>query len=94
MVRGLYMDSIPPNTITERATLEADLAEGIAKGYFVTRGENVVDVMGLATTADVYGETMGIAIAGPLARMAAGEDDLAAMLLAARTRLETLGGRP
>src|SRR3546814_14216771 len=28
-------------TITERARLEADLAEGVRRGYHVTRGENV-----------------------------------------------------
>jgi IclR family acetate operon transcriptional repressor len=91
LVARLPLDLHTPNTITERATLEADLAEGISKGYFVTRGENVVDVMGLATTADVYGETMGVAIAGPLVRMEAGEADLAATLLAAKARLEALG---
>lgn len=91
LVARLPLDLHTPNTITERATLEADLAEGIAKGYFVTRGENVVDVMGLATNADVYGEAMGIAIAGPLVRMEAGETELAAQLLAAKARLEALG---
>ncbi|MBO23118.1 MAG: transcriptional regulator [Rhodospirillaceae bacterium] len=93
LVARLPLDLYTPNTITERATLEADLADGIAKGYFITRGENVVDVMGLATTADVYGEIMGVAIAGPLMRMMVGEAKLAAMLLSARTRLETLGVR-
>ena len=87
----LPLDLRTANTITERAALEADLADGVAKGYFVTRGENVVDVMGLATTADVYGETMGIAIAGPLVRLEAGEAELAAQLLAAKARLEALG---
>ena len=92
LVARLSLDLQTPNTITERASLVADLADGIAKGYFVTRGENVVDVMGLATTADVYGEIMGIAIAGPLVRMEAGETKLAAQLLAAKDRLEALGG--
>ena len=92
LVARLPLDLRTANTITERATLEADLAEGVAKGYFVTRGENVVDVMGLATTADVYGETMGIAVAGPLVRMEAGEAELAAQLLSAKATLEALGG--
>jgi DNA-binding IclR family transcriptional regulator len=91
-VARLPLDLRTPNTITERAALEADLADSIPKGYFVTRGENVVDVMGLATTADVYGEIMGIAIAGPLVRLEAGETELAAQLLSAKARLEALGG--
>ncbi|HCP00276.1 MAG TPA: IclR family transcriptional regulator [Rhodospirillaceae bacterium] len=91
LVARLPLDLHTPKTITERAALEADLTEGIAKGYFVTRGENVVDVMGLATTADVHGEAVGIAIAGPLARMESGETNLATKLLMAKAALEALG---
>ena len=81
-----------PNTITERETLAADLTAGVARDYYVTRGENVLDVMGMATTANVYGEAFGIAVAGPLVRMQAGEAALAEALLAAKARLEALGG--
>jgi IclR family transcriptional regulator, acetate operon repressor len=91
-IARLPLDLHTPNTIVERATLEADLTQGAAKGYFVTRGENVVDVMGLATTVQVFGDVFGIAIAAPLARMEPEENTQAARLLAARDRLEALGG--
>jgi IclR family acetate operon transcriptional repressor len=90
-IARLSLDVRTPHTITAREALEADLAEGRARGYFVTRGENVVDVMGIATTADVYGDVLGIAIAGPLARMEAVEADHGAKLRAARDELESLG---
>lgn len=92
LIARLPLDERTPATITERAALEADLAAGIAKGYFVTRGENVVDVMGMAATADVYGEVMGIAVAGPLVRMEANEEALATQLLQACRTLESPGG--
>lgn len=90
-IARLSMEAHTPNTIVDRAALEADLVEGLAKGYFVTRGENVVDVMGVATTAEVYGDVFGVAIAAPLARMEADIETQAARLLAARDRLQALG---
>ena len=91
-IARLPLDLHTPNTIAERENLEADLTQGVAKGYFVTRGENVVDVMGLATTVEVFGDVFGVAIAAPLARMEAEETTQAARLLAVRDRLEALGG--
>ncbi len=64
---------------------------GYREGYFVTKGENVVDVMGIATTAEVYGDVFGVAIAAPLVRMEGDEELQAARLLAARDRLQALG---
>jgi IclR family acetate operon transcriptional repressor len=93
-IARLPLDAHTPRTIVERAALEADLSEGIAKGYFVTKGENVVDVMGLATTAAVYGDVFGIAIGAPLARMDGEVEVQAARLLSARTRLQALGNTP
>jgi DNA-binding IclR family transcriptional regulator len=91
-IARLPLDLHTPKTITARETLEADLIEGIAKGYFITRGENVVDVMGLATTAEVYGDVFGIGIAAPLARMENDVEVQAARLMSARAQLQALGG--
>ncbi len=91
-IARLPLDLHTPKTITARETLEADLIEGIAKGYFITRGENVVDVMGLATTAEVYGDVFGIGIAAPLARMENDVEVQAARLMSARVQLQALGG--
>lgn len=93
LISRLPLDERTPNTITGRDALVADLAEGIAKGYFVTRGENVADVMGLATTAEVHGDVFGVAVAGPLTRLGDMLDVQATRLMAARRKLESLGAR-
>ncbi len=63
------------NTITVPDALRADLEAGRAAGLFITRGENVPDVMGLATVVALQGKALGVALAGPLNRM---ESQLAA----------------
>jgi IclR family acetate operon transcriptional repressor len=92
LVARLPLDTYTPKTITARAALDADLSAGRRKGYFVTRGENVVDVMGIAATADVFGDVLGVAVAGPLARMEAEETAHAERLRGACEALEALGG--
>ncbi len=92
LISRLPLDECTPTTITTREALEADIAAGLEAGYFVTRGENVADVMGLATTAEVHGDIFGVAVAGPLTRLGEQLAPQAARLLAARDRLEALGG--
>lgn len=91
LIARLALETRTENTITEREALEADLTASLARGYFVTRGENVADVMAIAATATVRGETLGIAIAGPLTRMDANEAAHADRLKAACAALEALG---
>lgn len=91
LVARLDLDQRTDTTITARADLEGDLADGVKRGYFVTRGENVADVMAIAATAVVHGEVLGIAIAGPLTRMDSNETDHAVRLKAACAALEALG---
>ncbi len=57
------------NSITARDVLEADLEMGRRRGFFVTRGENVLDVMGMAIAIDTGTGPVGVAVAGPLNRM-------------------------
>lgn len=78
------------HTIADADTLRADLEAGQARGYFITRGENVADVMAFARTAQVGDEILGITIAGPFARMEANQADYAARLGEACERLEAL----
>ncbi|MBO6783589.1 MAG: IclR family transcriptional regulator [Alphaproteobacteria bacterium] len=92
LIARLPLDEMTETTITAREALAADIAAGAEKGYFVTRGENVADVMGLATTADIHGDIFGVAIAAPLTRIEPHLEEQAARLLAARDRLEALGG--
>lgn len=90
----LDLAAYTPRTIIDRAVLEEDLGAGRHRGTFITRGENVADVMAIAITALVNGEVLGIAVAGPLSRMEAGEAGYTAHLLAARATLEALGSAP
>jgi IclR family transcriptional regulator, acetate operon repressor len=69
LLSKLELPRITPNTITARDVLEADLEVGRRRGFFVTRGENVADVMGMAIAIDTGTGPVGIAVAGPLSRM-------------------------
>jgi DNA-binding IclR family transcriptional regulator len=60
---------VTARTITSARKLERDLQESRARGYYVTRGENVADVMAVAAPLRAGSSTLGVAIAGPLHRM-------------------------
>jgi IclR family transcriptional regulator, acetate operon repressor len=69
LLSKLELPRVTPNTITARDVLEADLEVGRRRGFFVTCGENVADVMGMAIAIDTGSGPAGIAVAGPLNRM-------------------------
>ena len=77
-----------PQTITSARLLKRDLAEARARGYFLTRGENVPDVMAIAAPLRLGSATLGLAIAGPLHRMQDAERRHAQRLLATVRALE------
>ncbi len=79
---------VTPATITSRRALAADLAAGRGRGWYVTRGENVPDVMAVAVPVTLTDETFAIAVAGPMHRMAPHADRQGALLLEARRGLE------
>jgi IclR family transcriptional regulator, acetate operon repressor len=94
--RGAVLDRldlapVTAATITDRRTLEADLATGRGRGWYVTQGENVADVMALAAPVVLNEETFAVAVAGPMHRMAGRVAHDAVALLAAGRRLD--GGR-
>ncbi len=60
---------ITPNTISEPACLAEEIDLGRKQGFFVTRGENVVDVMAISVPFVCNNEVYAIAIAGPINRM-------------------------
>jgi DNA-binding IclR family transcriptional regulator len=64
-------ERITGNTLTTSDALRADIAVGRERGYFITRGENVADVMGIARAVRGGSGWLGIAVAGPLPRMEA-----------------------
>jgi len=79
----LPLERVTDRTITNVQALDLDIATSCARGYFVTRGENVPDVMAIATTCIESGEPYGIAIAGPTTRLERHFDRYVAILLEA-----------
>ncbi len=71
---------VTERTITSARRLRADISAAYQRGYFVTRGENVADVMAVAAPIRLAGTTFGVAIAGPLHRMEPNEARMAAKL--------------
>ncbi|MDP6390342.1 MAG: IclR family transcriptional regulator [Alphaproteobacteria bacterium] len=69
VLRHLELPRVTENTLTTVTRLAGDIAIGRERGYFVTRGENVADVMAVATSLVLNDEPYGIAIAGPIQRM-------------------------
>ena len=59
------------NTIVTREALDADLAESIRRGWFLTRGEFILDVTAVGAPITLGGETYAVVVAGPSARMEA-----------------------
>lgn len=63
------LERITTRTLTRAAELKSNIAQGRSEGIFITRGENVIDVMAMASSMALKGEVFGVAIAGPLHRM-------------------------
>jgi DNA-binding IclR family transcriptional regulator len=83
---GAWLENVELKRITDRtivspSRLKADLTASRARGYYVTRGENVTDVMAIAAPLSIGGSKFGIAVAGPLQRMSDKESAVARKLL-------------
>nr|ACF98190.1 putative transcriptional regulator [uncultured bacterium 1114] len=70
LIGQLNLERMTPATLIDPEPLLADIEAGLARGFQVTRGENVADVMGIAMPLKVGSDLFGICIAGPLYRMA------------------------
>ncbi len=79
---ALPLPRITSATLTEAQALRHDLAQGRARGWQVTRGENVADVMAIAAPLPLGTLSLALAVAGPMHRMAAAETRTADALLA------------
>ena len=55
--------------VAQRAQLMDEITLGGRRGWYVGRGENVRDVLGVAAPVYVSGEVLAIAIAGPMVRV-------------------------
>jgi len=69
LLKRLSLPAVTANTITDSATLLAEINAARARGWYLTRGENVDEVMAIAIGREVCGEVVGLAIAGPAGRM-------------------------
>jgi DNA-binding IclR family transcriptional regulator len=85
---------ITERTITSARRLKRELEDARARGYSVTRGENVADVMAIAVPLRLGTTVLAVAIAGPLHRMEDAERRHATRLLqTVRALEEETGGR-
>ncbi|WP_231973299.1 IclR family transcriptional regulator [Variovorax sp. HW608] len=87
-VAGLQLPAITGSTLTTPDDLANDVLDGRRRGYFVTRGENVVDVWAVASSLTLNAETLAIAIAGPRHRMESSVLECAQLLLATTSFIE------
>jgi IclR family transcriptional regulator, acetate operon repressor len=69
LVRKLKLKSITQNTLTSADDLLHDILRSEQRGFAMTRGENVVDVMAVACPISIEGVTYAIAVAGPINRV-------------------------
>lgn len=86
----LPLPGVTGNTIRSPKDLLRDIETGRALGYFVTRGENVPDVMAIAIARTVGDEPYAVAVAGPIARLGARADAAVAALRRAGEALELI----
>lgn len=63
------LPKVTGNTIVTQSRLADDLAASAKRGYYMTRGENVVDVTAIAVPIRINNELLGLAVAGPSYRM-------------------------
>ena len=69
LLSGIRLRRVTPRTIISRAALEADLEQARVRGWYVSRGETVADLMAVAVPVSLNGEIYSIALAGPMNRM-------------------------
>jgi DNA-binding IclR family transcriptional regulator len=77
---GTTLAQVTENTVTDIERFRDEIETGRRRGWFMTRGEHVVDVMAIAIVHFVDGEPLGIAVAGPMARMERNRDRTLAVL--------------
>jgi DNA-binding IclR family transcriptional regulator len=88
LLSGMKLPRVTSRTITSRSALEADLEQGRARGWYVTHGETVADLMAVAVPVALNGETYSVALAGPMHRMEGALKRHAKLLVELRAALE------
>jgi IclR family transcriptional regulator, acetate operon repressor len=87
-MRSAELKKVTDRTIVTASRLRADIATAKERGFFVTRGENVSDVMAIAAPLKIGASLFGVAIAGPLQRLADKEAALGKKLVATLKKIE------
>ena len=87
-LKTVQLKPMTAKTITDKSRLKRDLSQGRERGYYVTRGENVVDVCAVAVPMTLNNEVFGLAVAGPSSRVRPRETDIGACLLATRDAVQ------
>ena len=82
---------ITPSTIVNREQLLADVQRSRKRGYFVTRGENIPDVMAIARAFEMEGEHLAIAVAGPIHRLEPKISNIGQVLISATAAVGQIG---
>ena len=90
-LRSAELKKVTERTIVSASRLKADLVASRARGYYATYGENVPDVMAIAAPLRMGTSTFGVAIAGPLQRLAGKEAALGKKLGRYLKRMENTG---
>ena len=85
----LTLEKITSNTLVDLDALWGNLEEGRRAGCYVTRGENVAEVMALAAPVRVTGDVFGVALAGPIDRMVRQAERLRPLLLDATAKMRS-----
>lgn len=65
----LKLTAFTDTTITDAKSFKKDISTGRQRGYFLTRGETVADVMGISIARKIGGEPYAIGVAGPTSRL-------------------------
>ena len=91
LLDSLKLARVTPNTIVKREALDKDLAAAAARGWTMTRGENVADVYAIAAPLRLDREDYALVLAGPGPRLEANLKTNAAALARAKKDIEALG---
>jgi IclR family transcriptional regulator, acetate operon repressor len=92
LLRVIKLPAVTAKTLTDPLRLHTDLRESAKRGYFITRGENVADVMAIAVSLLIDQEAISIAVAGPIQRMEDNLETYVQQLQAARQALSSEHG--
>lgn len=88
LIGSSTLPSITATTITDRQALDRELELSRARGWYMTRGENVSDLYAVSRAIEVNGQTFAVCVAVPVHRFAEGLDRNVAALLETCALLE------